>query len=35
MRMSGIDVVRSVGPLIGMQTLLGAESHQGRFGWGR
>ena len=35
MRMSGIDVVRSVGPLIGMQTLLGAELHQGRFGWRR
>ena len=34
-RMSGIDVVRSIRPLIGMQTLLGAESHQGRFGWRR
>ena len=30
-RMSGIDVVRSIGPLIRMQTLLVEESHQGRF----
>ena len=34
-RMSGIDVVRAVGPLIGMQALLGAESHQCGFGRGR
>ena len=32
-RMSGIDVVRAVGPLIRMQALLGAESYQGSFSW--
>ena len=34
-RMSGIDVVRSIRPLIRMQTLLGAESHECGFGRGR
>ena len=33
-RVGGIDVVRAVGPLIGMQALLGAESQQCGFGRG-
>ena len=32
-RMSGIDIARSIRPLIGMQALLGAELYQGSFSW--